>query len=152
MSLPTTSTVFSSPRPTIVTQTGGGHPLGGTNILFEMFDTSAAGSDNVCHDVDGTNVLFTLIDNVRITNFPNVVTVAATQPNASEIGPASGTFTITRTASGTPLTVYYSLSGTATNGIEYQTLPGSVILPRWTPQSRSRSRRLTMASQACHER
>ncbi|HWD19705.1 MAG TPA: Calx-beta domain-containing protein [Verrucomicrobiae bacterium] len=106
--------------------TGGGHPLGGTNICFLMFDISGPATDNGCHDVDGTNVLFTLIDNVRITNFPNVVTVQATQPNASESGPSTGTFTISRTAAGVPLTVFYTLSGTATNGVQYQTLSGSV--------------------------
>lgn len=89
--------------------------LAGTNIMFNFFDINTTGSI----DVDATNLLFVLFDNVRITNFPTVVTVEATNPNASETGPSPGVFTITRTSAGTPLTVNYSLTGTAVNGVDY---------------------------------
>src|SRR5206468_2676992 len=57
------------------------------------------------------------------------VTVTATDANASETGPDSGTFTITRTGDTTaPLTVNYSLSGTASNGTDYQQLGTSVTI------------------------
>ncbi|MEO7299310.1 MAG: Calx-beta domain-containing protein [Verrucomicrobiota bacterium] len=102
--------------------TGNNHPLGGTNILFNFFDING----NASTDVDATNVLFALFDNVRITNFPNVVSVDAITADASETGPANGLFTITRTSAGVPLTVNYTLSGTASNGVDYVTLPGSV--------------------------
>src|SRR5262249_4865083 len=58
--------------------------------------------------------------------FP-VLTVVASDPNASEDGPDTGTFQVTRTGNtGTPLTVYYSLSGSARNGKDYQMLPSYV--------------------------
>jgi hypothetical protein len=58
------------------------------------------------------------------------VTVAANDANASESGPDTGTFTIGRTGStASALTVNYSLSGTAANGVDYQFLSGSVTIP-----------------------
>jgi hypothetical protein len=58
-----------------------------------------------------------------------VVSVTATQPNASEVGPVSGTFQVARTGStDSALTVYYGLGGTAVNGADYQMLPGSVTI------------------------
>jgi hypothetical protein len=59
-------------------------------------------------------------------NIPTV-TVIANPTNASEVGPVSGTFIVSRTGdmSG-PLSVYYSLSGTARNGVDYQRLSGVV--------------------------
>jgi hypothetical protein len=58
------------------------------------------------------------------------VTVAATQPNAAEAGPVNGQFTISRTGSlDNDVTVYYQMSGTATSGVDYSGLSGSVLLP-----------------------
>src|SRR5207247_1450031 len=58
------------------------------------------------------------------------VSVAATDPEASEPGADSGTFTLSRTGSmASALTVRYSLSGSAANGIDYQSLPTSVTIP-----------------------
>lgn len=55
-----------------------------------------------------------------------VVGVAATDATAGESN-NTGTFTFTRTGSlADPLTVEYVLGGTATNGVDYQTLPGTV--------------------------
>jgi len=68
------------------------------------------------------------------TSLPTV-TIRATDPNAAEKGPASvpdpGKFTVYRTS--TPclsctLTVYYTLSGTATNGLDYASLTGKVTI------------------------
>src|SRR5439155_846720 len=51
------------------------------------------------------------------------VTVVASDANASESGPDSGTFTVSRTGSTTAaLTVKYSLGGSAANGSDYATL------------------------------
>ena len=58
------------------------------------------------------------------------VTIAATTPAAAEIGPVPGQFTITRggdTSAG--LTVTYAITGTATNGADYTTLPASITIP-----------------------
>ena len=68
------------------------------------------------------------------------VTLEATDPGASEVGPDTGTFTVTRpsTATNAPLTVYYSVCGTASNGMDYQTLSGSVTFRRVRQPRRSR--------------
>jgi PKD repeat protein len=67
---------------------------------------------------------------IHVTNPPPppTVTVAATTPLATSLTP--GVFTITRTGStAAALTVNYSLGGTATNGTDYQNLPGSAVIP-----------------------
>jgi hypothetical protein len=67
---------------------------------------------------------------VTITdNDPPVVTVTATDPAAGE--PAdNGLFTFTRTGPvAGPLTVNYTVAGSATPGSDYQTLSGSVVIP-----------------------
>lgn len=96
--------------------------LGGANILFNFYDIQG----NASTDPLATNLLFALFDNVRITNFPSVVTVSATTPDAAESGPTPGVFTLTRSEPGPEVTVFYEMSGTASNGIDYVTLPGSI--------------------------
>ena len=56
--------------------------------------------------------------------------VQATDANGSEIGPDSVTFQFTRPASTTNgnLVVNFSLSGTAINGVDYSTVPTSIII------------------------
>jgi len=97
--------------------------LGGTNILFNHYDINA----NVSTDPNRTNLIFTLIDNVRVTEFTNVVSVTATTPDAKEAGPTPGVFTITRSAGGTPVTINYTVSGTATNGVDYNNALGGPL-------------------------
>ena len=59
-----------------------------------------------------------------------IVTVTASDAAASETGPDSGTFTVTRTGDTTSaLTVNYTLNGTAQNGTDYQQLGSSVTIP-----------------------
>ncbi|MFN7138590.1 MAG: Calx-beta domain-containing protein [Limisphaerales bacterium] len=63
----------------------------------------------------------------EVTVPPTVVSVTATAATASESGPVIGTFTLTRVGNlNLPLTVNYAVSGTASNGVDYLTLPGSV--------------------------
>jgi hypothetical protein len=102
-------------------QTDAGTVSGGY-LEFLAFDING----NASTDTNFTNLNFVVFDNIRVSNYVNVVTVQVTQPNASEIGPTPGTFTISRSSAGVPLTVNYSLTGTATNGIQYQTTPTSV--------------------------
>jgi subtilisin family serine protease len=60
---------------------------------------------------------------------PPTVTVAASDAEASESGD-TGTFTISRAGStASPLTVYYTMSETAQNGADYESLSGEVIIP-----------------------
>ena len=61
---------------------------------------------------------------------PNIMTVAATDASASETGPDTGTFTITRTGPTTSaLSVYFDVVGTATYGSDYQPTGLSAIIP-----------------------
>jgi len=65
---------------------------------------------------------------------PDGVTIAATQANADSSGSNPGTLTLTRTGDLTgTLTVAYTLGGTAVNGTDYQSLPGSVTFPAYVP-------------------
>jgi Tfp pilus assembly protein PilE len=72
------------------------------------------------------NATVTIADN----NTLPTVTISATDPNASEMGPDSGTFTVSRTGStSAALTANYSVGGTATSGSDYSALAGSVTIP-----------------------
>ncbi|MGH3261896.1 MAG: Calx-beta domain-containing protein, partial [Trebonia sp.] len=64
----------------------------------------------------------------------STVTIAATTPSTMEDSTTPGEFTVTRTAPyDNDLAVSYSLSGTAVNGLDYQTLGGSVTIPAGAP-------------------
>jgi len=64
---------------------------------------------------------------------PPIVSVTASDANASESGSDPGVFTVTRTGDATAaLTVNYWLSGSAANGSDYSTLSGSVTIPSGT--------------------
>lgn len=61
---------------------------------------------------------------------PPRVSLAATTPQASENGPAAGQFTVTREGDlDAPLTVNLLVSGNATNGVDYQSVPASIVIP-----------------------
>jgi hypothetical protein len=77
---------------------------------------------------------------IKVVEFqpPPIVTIEATDPEAAEpsldpVSPAvldTATFTISRTGPlQRPLTVYYRIHGTATNGEDYETLPGLATIP-----------------------
>ena len=58
------------------------------------------------------------------------VTVIATDPTATEAGPTTGTFTISRTGPTTaPLTIQWSVTGTATKGVDRLSLPATPVIP-----------------------
>ena len=57
------------------------------------------------------------------------VSIAASDPTATEAGPTGGVFTVTRSGDlSAPLTVFYTVAGTATPSIDYAALSGSVII------------------------
>jgi hypothetical protein len=62
---------------------------------------------------------------------PLTVTLAATDAAASEVGPNTGTFTFTRTGGNpaTTLSAFFTISGSAGNGVDYQAIGGSVFFP-----------------------
>jgi PKD repeat protein len=69
---------------------------------------------------------------ITVTNAPPpapaTITAVASQPLATSLTP--GAFTLARTGStAAPLTVSYTLGGTAVNGINYQALTGAVVIP-----------------------
>jgi glycerophosphoryl diester phosphodiesterase len=58
-----------------------------------------------------------------------VVSITATNAEASETGSKAATFRVNRTGSvSTPLTVNYTLAGTATNGADYNNLSGTATI------------------------
>lgn len=61
----------------------------------------------------------------------DAVTIEAADASASEAGPDTGFFRVTRpdTSTNGALTVAYTLGGTAANGSDYATLSGSVVIP-----------------------
>jgi hypothetical protein len=66
---------------------------------------------------------------VNIADAP-VVSVVATDASASELGPDSGYFTVSRTGStASGLTVYFTAGGTATSGTDYTSIGTSVTIP-----------------------
>jgi hypothetical protein len=66
---------------------------------------------------------------VRVVGALPTVTIAATDGSASETG-GTGTLTVSRTGpTTTPLNVFYSIGGTATNGTDYQAISGNVVIP-----------------------
>lgn len=70
-----------------------------------------------------------IADNDSTTSTLPTISVTAADPNAAEAGLDPGVFTITRTGSTTnSLTVNFSLSGTANNGTDYNTLATSVTM------------------------
>ena len=81
-------------------------------------------------DIGGSKTAITKSDGTFALVAPStVVNVTAATPTANEAGPVNGVFTITRTGDlGLPLTVNYTMGGTATagGGGDYVALPGSV--------------------------
>ncbi|MDE3068519.1 MAG: right-handed parallel beta-helix repeat-containing protein [Verrucomicrobiota bacterium] len=70
-----------------------------------------------------------LVSNTVAATLPTV-TVAATAPNASRVGPTNGVFTLTRTGdTSSSLTVNFTLGGTAVNGTDYSPLGSSATIP-----------------------
>src|SRR3972149_3953804 len=79
-------------------------------------------------DEDHRSATVNIFDNSPPPALP-MVTIAANSPDASEVGPTDGQFTVSRSgATASALTVNYAISGTATNTTDYATLSGSVII------------------------
>ena len=65
-----------------------------------------------------------------------LVSVSAPDATASEAGPDSATFLVTRQGdTADPLTVRYTFGGTATAGADYATLSGEVVIPAGAPSA-----------------
>lgn len=77
------------------------------------------------------NDLYALTDNGNLVTggkvLPARITIAASQPNASENGPTAGEITLTRSGpSASALTVNLLLTGSAANGVDYEFVPSQI--------------------------
>jgi hypothetical protein len=100
------------------------YTLGWTNNYgVRVYSPGGTTISTTANDTTGLNGTFAAV------NILPVVSIFATQPNASEDG-TTGTFTFSRTGDTTAsLTVNYTVSGTATNGVNYVTLSGTTSIP-----------------------
>ncbi len=114
--------------------------LGGNNIVFGQFDINAGASA----DPNATNLAFSLVDNIRVIEYTNVVTITNTVSAAYEAGPAAGVFTINRTAAGAAVTVGYTISGTAANGVDYTNALGGPLSGSVTFEAAATSTNITI--------
>ncbi len=95
-----------------------------TNPPAGTYSISAVAVDFLEHRATSAPVVVTIKSNVDLIP---VITVVATDPAASKSGTNTGTFTVYRTGStSNPLTAFYGMSGTASNGVDYTTLTGTV--------------------------
>jgi hypothetical protein len=112
----------------------------GTSQTFIVsLNTSTPGTytgSMVITDSDSANDPYTVSLSGTVTSPPPVgtVNIQANMPTASEPGNMPGQFTVTRTGStSSPLTVNYTVGGTATAGVDYTALSGTVtIAPNMT--------------------
>jgi hypothetical protein len=79
---------------------------------------------------DGQAATFALVTVTVI--LPTVVDVYTSISDAYELGPVNGQFMLTRNGDTNDLTVYLSLSGTASNRLDYAQLPTEVTFPAGT--------------------
>src|SRR5260370_10645863 len=67
---------------------------------------------------------------IPITTNAPVVTIEATDPFASETGPDPGSVVVRRSAgTNSSLLVFYAIGGTAINGLDYQMISNTVLIP-----------------------
>ena len=67
---------------------------------------------------------------IGITDNDTSVSIVASDPEANEEGLATGSFEVSRVGPTTEaMTVFYTVDGTADNGIDYDQLSGSVVIP-----------------------
>ncbi|MFD0893583.1 DUF1349 domain-containing protein [Luteolibacter ambystomatis] len=103
------------------------------------FGNAAAAATTASFSSSGTYVLrltandgwVKTFDDVTVNTAITTVALATPDANAAEVGLDPGSFTVTRSGGSTAaaLNVLYTLSGTATNGTDYQALSGTVTIP-----------------------
>jgi hypothetical protein len=108
----------------------------GQRYYIEALMKEGGGGDNLCVRWQlPSTVIEEPIPASRLTAFvptpSTTVSIQATTPTAAESGQAKGTFTITRTGGSTalPLTVYYTVTGTASTTDVQQDLTGIAQIP-----------------------
>lgn len=102
-------------------------------VVTPIADLITEGPETVILSVGGSANYNVSVPNIATVTIQDAglptVSIAATVLNASETGPTPGTFVITRTTIDTSLTVNFTITGTAVNGVDYQTITNSVTLP-----------------------
>ncbi|HEX2454801.1 MAG TPA: M36 family metallopeptidase [Vicinamibacterales bacterium] len=97
--------------------------FGGRGMGLNATDTQDNGFNQVGAD-------FTVPSACAAPPSPPVLTVSVPVPTATESGPVSGTFRISRSpVQSTPLTVWFMMGGTATFGVDYQTPATVATIP-----------------------
>lgn len=104
----------------------GSYAIVWTNPPAGIFSLTAVAVDFMEHRATSAPVLVT----IQSTNdLIPTVTLVATDPTATKSGSDTGTFTVYRTGStSNALTIFYHMNGTASNGLDYVSLPGTVTI------------------------
>ena len=118
-------TVVSNSNPNLV------NPTITDGELILDYQPSQSGNAEIV--VRATNLLGQTIEDtftVSVDSSSPIIAIAATDPLAAEAGLDPGEFTITRIGNTTnPLTIQYTIGGTATNGSDYAQLANTVQIP-----------------------
>jgi len=109
----------------------GAFPFAMGSLDSALAGTFATGNYTVLVSGNNNSTGIALVEVYDITpSAPDIVTIAATQANADTSGSNPGAFTVTRTGDASdPITVNYTVGGSAVDGIDYQGLSGTVTIP-----------------------
>jgi hypothetical protein len=102
-----------------------------TEVIAPIADNRVEGAESVILTIASSSSYTIGSSNsatATITDDPPIVTVVASDPDASETGSDPGVFTFSRTggAIGTALTVFFSHAGTASEGTDYANIGGAI--------------------------
>jgi glycosyl hydrolase family 9/concanavalin A-like lectin/glucanase superfamily protein/cellulase-like Ig domain-containing protein len=130
MNLPATASVqasgFDLSQAQVVWEGRDQEPAFGTNYVFVPKTLGTMWIEVEATLPDGRRVFAST--NITVINGPPAVTVTASDPTASESGDP-GVFTFSRTSSNTAVTVFFTLSGSATSGTHFANIGNSVSMP-----------------------
>ncbi len=118
-------------------------PIGATSASFSLIpvnDTESEQTETITlsiatgasfiADVSAGTITARILDDDVQTISVTAGDAVAMEVDRSTGTPNPGTFILTRTGStAAPVTVYYSVAGTALHGTDYDALPGSVVIP-----------------------
>jgi glucose/arabinose dehydrogenase len=103
-------------------------------IIAPLDDTAVEGNETVRITLSGgAGYIVGTPGSATVTITSNdvpTVTIAATDATATELNRTTGTVTVSRTGGSTaaPLTVFYTVNGTASGGSDYAALPGTITI------------------------
>ena len=109
----------------------GAFPFAVDSLDSALIATFPPGNYTVLASGNNNSTGIALVEVYDLTpNAPDVVSIAATRAAADTSGSNPGAFTVTRTGDDSePLTVNYSVGGTAVDGLDYQGLSGTLTSP-----------------------